>query len=85
MPMRVAIVSPEREVWSGEADMVVARTIEGEIGVLPRHVPMLGVLVPEGQVRIKAGGREINATVDGGFISVTKDGVSVLAEQASLD
>jgi F-type H+-transporting ATPase subunit epsilon len=84
MPMRVAIVSPEREVWSGEADMVVARTTEGEIGVLPRHVPLLGVLVPDGQVKIKTSGREIIATVDGGFISVTKDGVSILAEQASL-
>jgi F-type H+-transporting ATPase subunit epsilon len=84
MPMRVAIVSPEHEVWSGEADMVIARTTEGEIGVLPRHVPMLGVLVPEGEVRIKAAGREITAAVDGGFISVTHEGVSILAEQASL-
>jgi F-type H+-transporting ATPase subunit epsilon len=84
MPMRVAIVSPDREVWSGTADMVVARTTEGEIGVMPGHIPLLGVLVPDGSVRVKTGGTEIPVRVDGGFLSVTKEGVSVLAEAAAL-
>lgn len=82
--MYVAVVSPESEVWSGEADMIVARTVDGELGVLPGHVPLLGVLVDEGEVRIKSAGRETVAQVNGGFLSVTKDGVSVLAEAAQL-
>jgi F-type H+-transporting ATPase subunit epsilon len=84
MPMRVSIVSPEQEVWSGQADMVVARTTSGEIGVLPGHIPLLGVLVPDGEVRVKTADGEIAAMVDGGFLSVTKQGVSVLAETATL-
>ena len=84
MPMRVAIVSPEKEVWTGEGDMVVARTTEGEIGVLPGHVPLLGILVDGGQVRVKTGDTEITAAVDGGFLSVTSEGVSILAERADL-
>jgi F-type H+-transporting ATPase subunit epsilon len=84
MPMRVAIVSPEKEIWTGEGDMVVARTTEGEIGVLPGHVPLLGVLVDGGQVRVKTGGTQITANVDGGFLSVTSEGVSILAERADL-
>ncbi|CAJ64555.1 ATP synthase epsilon chain (ATP synthase F1 sector epsilon subunit) (partial) [Frankia alni ACN14a] len=71
-------------MWSGEADMVVARTTDGDLGVLPGHVPLLGVLVPGGTVRVKTGGREISAQVDGGFISVTHQGVSILAETATL-
>jgi F-type H+-transporting ATPase subunit epsilon len=82
--MRVAIVSPEREVWSGEADMVVARTTEGEIGVLPGHISLLGILAEEGTVRVKIDGRIISLNVNGGFLSVTKQGVSILAEEATL-
>ncbi|ABW10481.1 F0F1 ATP synthase subunit epsilon [Frankia sp. Mgl5] len=84
MPMRVAIVSPEQEVWSGDADMVVARTVDGDIGVLPGHIPMLAVLVRDQTVRVKVGGQEISAAVDGGFVSVTKEGVSILAESATI-
>ncbi|MGF7235633.1 MAG: F0F1 ATP synthase subunit epsilon [Frankia sp.] len=84
MPMRVAIVSPEAEIWTGEADRLVARTLEGEIGVLPRHAPMLGVLVNDGEVRLRTGGGDVIAKVDGGFISVTAEGVSILAEQAEI-
>ncbi|WP_018639316.1 F0F1 ATP synthase subunit epsilon [Parafrankia elaeagni] len=84
MPMRVAIVSPEQEVWSGDADMVVARTVEGDIGILPGHVSMLAVLVGDQTVRVKVGSQEISAGVDGGFLSVTKEGVSILAESATI-
>ena len=43
--MQVQLVAPDRMVWSGEADIVLARTVEGELGILPRHAPLLGVLV----------------------------------------
>ena len=83
--MRVAVVSPEHQVWSGEAEMVVARTLDGEIGVLEGHVPLLGVLSDDGEVRIRTvSSGEITAKVSGGFLSVTKDGVSILAERAEL-
>ncbi len=81
--MRVALVSPERVVWQGEATFVLARSIEGDIGVLPRHAPLLAALVP-GVVRIRAEGEEIVAAVEGGFLSVSEDGVSILAEGAQL-
>jgi F-type H+-transporting ATPase subunit epsilon len=80
--LHVELVSVESKVWSGEADMVVARTTEGELGVLPGHAPLLGQLADPGTVRIKAGGQEHTYTVHGGFLSVTAEGVSVLAEDA---
>jgi len=84
--MRVGLVSPERELWSGEAEMVLARTTEGELGILAGHIPLLGVLAEGGIVRIRPGGGqpEITAAVHGGFLSVSKDGVSILAESAEL-
>lgn len=85
MPIRVAVVSPEAEVWSGEAELVIARTLDGEIGVMAGHVPLLGVLVDDGEVRIRTGGGgDVTAKVNGGFLSVTEEGVSILAEQAEL-
>jgi F-type H+-transporting ATPase subunit epsilon len=63
--------------------MVVARTTEGELGVLPGHAPLLGQLAEPGQVRIKlAGGEQLAYDVSGGFLSVTGEGVTVLAESA---
>jgi F-type H+-transporting ATPase subunit epsilon len=84
--LRVALVSPEREIWAGEADMVVAKTIEGEIGILPGHEPVLGLLVDGSVVRVKPTGEggTIAAMVSGGFFSVASDEVSVLAEYAEL-
>ncbi|MGI8682311.1 MAG: F0F1 ATP synthase subunit epsilon [Mycobacteriales bacterium] len=82
--LHVELVSPDRQVWSGEAEMVIARTTEGEIGILPRHAPLLGELVP-GPVRIRrAGDDDLVAAVHGGFLSVTEAGVSVLAESVEL-
>lgn len=78
--LHVDLVSVEAKVWSGEADMLVARTTEGEIGVLPGHAPLLGQLAEPSQVRIKQGGGELAYDVDGGFLSVTEEGVTVLAE-----
>jgi F-type H+-transporting ATPase subunit epsilon len=84
--LRVELVSPEREIWAGEADMVVAKTIEGEVGILPGHAPVLGVMVDGSVVRIKPaeGGEEVSAMVSGGFFSVSSNQVSVLAEYAEL-
>src|SRR4051812_41206379 len=82
--MNVELVAPDRMIWSGEAEMVIARTTEGDIGILPNHEPMLGVLV-ESPVRIKRSeGDELVAAVHGGFLSVTRDNVSVLAEVVEL-
>lgn len=82
--MNVELVAPDRKIWTGEAEMVIARTTEGDIGILPNHEPMLGVLV-ESPVRIKHGeGQELVAAVHGGFLSVTRDTVSVLAEVVEL-
>jgi F-type H+-transporting ATPase subunit epsilon len=81
--VHVELVSVERLLWSGDATMVIARTTEGELGVLPGHAPLLGELAPGGIVRIQQeGGEELVFAVHGGFLSVTEDGVSVLAELA---
>jgi F-type H+-transporting ATPase subunit epsilon len=83
--LHVELVSVERLIWSGEATMVIARTTEGDLGVLPGHAPLLGELAEGGVVRIRPdGGEELVVAVHGGFLSITQDGVSVLAEQAEL-
>lgn len=84
--LRVGVVSPEREIWSGEADMVIAKTIDGEIGIMPKHAPVLGVLVEGGVLTVKRGGGEpdLVAAVHGGFLSVADNEVSILAELAEL-
>ncbi|MFB9235460.1 F0F1 ATP synthase subunit epsilon [Plantactinospora siamensis] len=82
--LNVELVSVEEKLWTGEAEMVVARTTEGEIGVLPGHAPLLGLLAEPSQVRIKrSGGEQLAYEVTGGFLSVTGEGVTVLAESAS--
>lgn len=82
--LHVQLVAVEEQVWSGEAEMVVARTTEGELGVLPGHAPLLGQLAEPGQVRIKlGGGQELAYEVSGGFLSVSQAGVTVLAESAT--
>jgi len=83
--MHVELVSIERAIWSGEATAVFGRTTEGELGVLPGHTPLLGALEPGYPVRIvQEGGEELRVAVHGGFLSVHRDGVSVLAEQAEV-
>jgi F-type H+-transporting ATPase subunit epsilon len=80
----VKVVAVEERVWSGEAEMLVARTTEGEIGVLPGHSPLLGLLKEPSQVRVKlAGGEQLTYDVSGGFLSIDADGVTVLAESAT--
>lgn len=85
--LRVELVSPEREIWAGEADMVIARTTEGEIGILPNHAPLLGLLADGSVVRIDPAngeGESVAAMVFGGFFSVAGNEVSILAEYAEL-
>ncbi|WP_213456124.1 F0F1 ATP synthase subunit epsilon [Rhizomonospora bruguierae] len=82
--LQVELVAVEEKIWTGEADMLVARTTEGELGVLPGHEQLLGQLADDSQVRIKrAGGEQLTYDVSGGFLSVTTAKVTVLAEQAT--
>ena len=83
-PLHVELVAADRTVWSGEASIVIARTAEGDLGVLPGHEPTLSLLV-EGTIEIRTpdGGYVVAAT-DAGFFSVADNRVSVLAEHAEL-
>lgn len=82
--LRVSVVSADKDVWSGEASMVVAKTVEGEIGILPGHEPMLAILAT-GDVRVTtADGAKITANAEGGFLSVENNNVSVVASAAEL-
>ena len=83
--MTVELVAVERRLWSGQATAVFTRTIEGELGILPKHIPLLGELVPDCVVRIdQTNGERLMAAVQGGFLSVTGERVSILAESAQL-
>ena len=85
-PMQVEVVSADRVVWSGKSSNIIAKTVDGEIGILPGHEPVLGVLVPSAVVIFCDEGtptREIVA-VDGGFISVSQGRVSILSEYARM-
>jgi len=85
-PMQVEVVSADRVVWSCKSSNIIAKTVEGEIGILPGHEPVLGVLVPSAVVIFCDEGtptREIVA-VDGGFISVSQGRVSILSEYARM-
>ncbi len=83
--LQVELVAVERQIWSGEARMVIARTTEGELGVLPGHAPLLGELAAGGVVTIRTeSGDDLVIAAHGGFLSVTERGVSILAETAEL-
>lgn len=85
--MEVHVVTPEREVWSGEARMVIARGVEGEVGILTGHAPML-IRLTIGVLRIRRDGEDVLSVVDGGFLHVTSaqgtTRVDVLAPSAAL-
>jgi F-type H+-transporting ATPase subunit epsilon len=83
--MTVEVVAVERRIWSGEATFVLARTTVGEIGVLPGHEPTLAQLEEAGVLRIDStDGNSVTAAVHGGFLSITPEGVTVLAEFAEV-
>ena len=85
--LQVHLVTPEREVWAGEADFVTARGVDGDLGVLPGHAPLLAALAV-GPVFIDAGGSRTAVAVDGGFLHVAHEDdvtrVDILAEHALL-
>ena len=82
--LTVTVVSATAEVWSGEASMVVARTTEGEIGILAGHEPTLGVLAA-GEVRITtADGQRVTAQAEDGFLSVDNNQVTIVAGLAEI-
>ena len=83
--LQVELVAVERTIWSGEASMVIARTTEGELGVLPGHAPLLGQLAEGGVVTVRTvEGEDMVVAAHGGFLSVTDRGVSILAETAEI-
>jgi F-type H+-transporting ATPase subunit epsilon len=83
-PLTVSVVSADQEVWSGEATMVIAKTVEGEIGILAGHEPLLAILA-EGEVRVtQASGSRITAQADDGFLSVENDTITIVARNAAL-
>ncbi|WP_424891203.1 F0F1 ATP synthase subunit epsilon [Streptomyces sp. XH2] len=81
--LHVELVAADRSVWSGEATLVIARTTSGDIGVMPGHQPLLGVL-ESGPVTIRTADGNVVAAVHGGFISFADDKLSLLAEIAEL-
>jgi F-type H+-transporting ATPase subunit epsilon len=85
VPIQVEVVTPERLVWQGPADMVIARGAEGELGVLPHHAPLITFLA-DGVVRIRqpGGAPELRVRARGGFLEVKPDRVTILAEEAEL-
>ena len=82
--MQVELVAADRLVWSGKARMVIARTTEGDVGVLPNHAPMLSLMV-DGVVDVTtADGESWVAAVDAGFLSVAANRISILSEHAEM-
>ena len=84
MALAVQLVAADRSVWSGEATIVIARTVDGDLGVLPGHEPMLAELASGVVLARTTDGEVVAAAVHGGFISVENDTVSLLAEVAEL-
>ena len=83
-PLTVSVVSADRQIWAGEASMVIAKTVEGEIGILAGHEPLLAILAT-GEVRVNASsGERIVARADDGFLSVENDTVTIVARDAEL-
>src|SRR5438132_3113746 len=79
--LRLEVVTAEREVFADDVDMVIAPGGEGELGILPRHAPLLTTLQP-GVMRLKKDGGETIMAVSGGFLQVFRDRVLVLADTA---
>jgi F-type H+-transporting ATPase subunit epsilon len=89
--VRVELVAPDGEIWSGLARMVIAKTLDGDLGILTGHPPVVGILADASLVRIldveggeAEGQGEVRAAVSSGFLSVTDDRVSILVREAEL-
>lgn len=83
MTLHLEIVTPERMAYSDDVDMVLVPGIEGEMGILPHHTPLVSLL-GLGELRIRKGGQEETFAIAGGFLQVRPDKVVVMAETASL-
>ena len=84
MPLTVSLVSADAEIWTGEASIVVARTVIGEIGLMAGHEPVLGIL-DRGEVRItKTDGSKVIANAQDGFLSMEGDEVTIVAGNAAI-
>lgn len=82
----VGIVAVDRSIWSGRATFVFTRTTAGEIGILPRHIPLVAQLVDDAMVRVEREGEDdLRIAVDGGFLTVAEEGVIILAESAEFE
>jgi F-type H+-transporting ATPase subunit epsilon len=82
--LKVSVVSADHEVWSGRAKQLIARTVVGQIGILPGHEPILAILGP-GEVRVTTlDGEVITASAEDGFLSVEHDTVTIVARNAAL-
>lgn len=83
--LAVELVAPDREVWSGEGDLVVVKTPEGEMGIMPNHSPVLAELVDGSVVRVISDGQQVlAAAVQGGFVSMSQNEIQVLSEGAEI-
>ena len=84
MPLHLEIVTPERLAYEDDVDMVLVPGIEGEMGILPHHTPLVSLL-GVGELTIRKGGQEELFAIAGGFLQVRPDKVVVMAETADLD
>ena len=82
MPLNVSVISPERTLFEGSVDSLVAPAFDGEVGLLPGHAPMM-TLLGKGTLRLGAEGSSGRFNVDGGFLQVVDDAVRVVTERAS--
>ncbi|MFQ6029086.1 MAG: F0F1 ATP synthase subunit epsilon [Dehalococcoidia bacterium] len=80
-PMRLEIITAEREVYADDVDVLVAPGIEGQLGILPHHAPLMTVLQP-GEITIRKDGEESYLAVSGGFMEVMANKVTILADTA---
>ncbi len=79
--IRLDIVTAERSVYAEDVDMVIAPGVEGQLGILPHHAPLMTTL-QAGELRVKKGGEEVSLAISGGFLEVRPDRVVVLADTA---
>jgi F-type H+-transporting ATPase subunit epsilon len=89
--LRVELVVPDGEIWSGRARMVIAKTLDGDLGVLTGHPPVLGILTEGSVIRVldaedggESPGKPVLAAVSSGFLAVADDRVSILSRQAEI-
>ncbi len=81
MSIKLDVVTAERSVFSEEVDVVVAPGVEGQLGILPHHTPLMTIL-EAGELRVKKGGEEFSLVISGGFLEVRPDRIIVLADAA---